>query len=183
MLPRRRRLGARDGVVELGDLSRRTVGMPGNLAHLPHLDLGVVDRARRIELDDAETLLLQKLARRAPREEARHHDVGPKHQHVLRFAGQAREPDGGARGPGPRGIARIGAQAEDLFRISEREEKLVGANVDRGDPRQPGGRSADGSPTPRTNIIATPMKRQRNARGNAVEPERKARFIPQSMAR
>ena len=42
-------------------------------------------------------------------------------------------------------IARIGAEAENLRRVGQRHQQLIGAQIDRGDPRQFGGLRAPAS--------------------------------------
>ena len=105
------------------------------IAHLADLLLHVVQRARGIEFDDAQPFSFSssRVARLVKRPATT--TSGLKHQYVLGLAGEFRELCGLCRIPGSRAIAGIGAETENLRRIRQRHQQLIGAEIDRGDPR------------------------------------------------
>ena len=121
------------------DFGGGAVGMLHEVAHLANLLLHVVQRAGGIEFDNAQPFFFQQLPRRALGEAPGDDDVRPQNQYVLGLAGEFWELSGLCRIPGSRAIAGIGAETENLRRVRQRHQQLIGAEIDRGDPRQFGG--------------------------------------------
>ena len=82
------------------DFGGGAVGMLHEIAHLANLLLDVVQRARGIELDDAQSLLLQQLPCRALGKAPGDDDIRLQNQLVLGLAGKSWELRGLCRIPG-----------------------------------------------------------------------------------
>ncbi len=107
-----------------------------DLAHLANLGLHFLEIARHRELGKAKAFLLQKFARRSLVKQARHNDIGPQHQYVFGTSRQNPVPVRVVGRPGFKPVARIAAETEDLLRIGQRYQQLIGTYVHRGDARQ-----------------------------------------------
>ena len=129
----------RDRCVQPLNFRGGTLWVLYEIAHLPDLFLHIFQGTCSIEFGDTQALFLQQFPRRAFGKAAGDDDIRIQHQHVLGFTRQLREFAGLRRIPGARGIARIRAEPEDLFRIGQRHQQLIGAKIDRGDARKAGG--------------------------------------------
>src|SRR5581483_10226049 len=109
--------------------------MADDLTHLHDLALGVVNRAHGIELLDAKALGLEQFAGRALGEATGNDNVWLEYENILGLAGQLWIAARLRRGPGSRGIARIRTQTDDLLGIGERQQELVGTDINRSNAR------------------------------------------------
>ena len=109
------------------------------VAHLANLLLHVVQRARGIEFNNAQPFFFQQLPCCALGEAPGDDNVRPQNQYVLGLSGEFWELSGLYGIPGSRAITGIGAETKNLRRIRQRHQELIGAQIDRSDPRQFGG--------------------------------------------
>lgn len=104
--------------------------------HPEDLGLGVRDGAHHRKLLQPHAAGTDELAGGPSREGSRNHEIGLQDEDLFGGAGEDAEVACLRGDPGPRCIAREGAEADDLLGSREVDQQLVGAHVDGGDAGQ-----------------------------------------------